>query len=434
MPDFPYDVYISYSPADAEWVREWLLPRLESAGIKTCVDFRDFRIGAPKLTELERGLLESRKTLLVLTPAFLESEWNDFASVMVQHLDPAARQLRILPLILKPTDLPLRINTLVPLDFTKLTGRLEQLPRLIRAIKPDAAPPAEQPPPGPDIPAPDIEYTPPAAARPLSAYEQEMRDLLDYLRRGKLLLFIGPDLPEALTAAPDRYTLARTLAQDKGLPFPGERIPGKNLSVLAQQIMAGGNRYEFTQFLKTKLTGLQPGPFYHVLAHFIRTTRPQTVLTTAYHRLLEASLEAAGEYSLQTVTNDDLIPFIEPGAPVLYKLFGDIQQADLIVTEQDLNAFLRGRMEGRQTLFDEAIRLLQRNSVLFLGVDPRDAAILALLDEVAQGRFQNPAFAVWSGLPETEAKSLETSRGLRILEVDAVELVRFLGEQVEQTT
>ena len=52
-PEFAYDVFISYSHRDKAWVRGELLPRLESAGLKVCVDYRDFRIGAPIIKEMD---------------------------------------------------------------------------------------------------------------------------------------------------------------------------------------------------------------------------------------------------------------------------------------------------------------------------------------------------------------------------------------------
>jgi hypothetical protein len=39
---FTYDVLISYSHDDEEWVVGTLLPRLEEAGLRACIDFRDF--------------------------------------------------------------------------------------------------------------------------------------------------------------------------------------------------------------------------------------------------------------------------------------------------------------------------------------------------------------------------------------------------------
>src|SRR5262245_56382636 len=70
MDDLPYvfDVFISYSHTNQAWVRDWLLPRLEETGLHVCIDFRSFDIGAPLLINMERAVARSRKTLLVLTP------------------------------------------------------------------------------------------------------------------------------------------------------------------------------------------------------------------------------------------------------------------------------------------------------------------------------------------------------------------------------
>ena len=40
MADFKYDVFISYSHKDEEWVRNVLLPTLEKQGLKVCIDYR----------------------------------------------------------------------------------------------------------------------------------------------------------------------------------------------------------------------------------------------------------------------------------------------------------------------------------------------------------------------------------------------------------
>ncbi|MFL5802448.1 MAG: toll/interleukin-1 receptor domain-containing protein, partial [Roseiflexaceae bacterium] len=64
--DEAYDVFVSYSPADQAWVRGELLPRLEGAGLRALVDYRDFAIGAPTQANIEQAVERSRKTLLVL--------------------------------------------------------------------------------------------------------------------------------------------------------------------------------------------------------------------------------------------------------------------------------------------------------------------------------------------------------------------------------
>lgn len=118
MTDQTYDVFISYSSKDKEWVRGELLQRIEKAGLRAFIDFRDFTRGAPSLKEMERGVIQCRKTLLILTPDYINSEWCDIESIMAQTLSPANRDLRMIPLLKTPCDKPLRIAALTHVDFT----------------------------------------------------------------------------------------------------------------------------------------------------------------------------------------------------------------------------------------------------------------------------------------------------------------------------
>jgi len=118
MDSMAYDVFISYSSQDRKWVRDELLKQLEARGLKACVDLRDFQRGAPTVKEIERALQTSRKTLLILTPAYLESGWTEFETLILQTLDPANRDLRLIPLLKEKCDLPPRIKYLTYVDFT----------------------------------------------------------------------------------------------------------------------------------------------------------------------------------------------------------------------------------------------------------------------------------------------------------------------------
>lgn len=118
MSSFAYDVFISYSSKDATWVRAELLPQLEGHDLRVCIDFRDFRIGAPSVREMERAVTTSRRTLLVLTQDYLDSAWAEFELLMLQTLDPANREFRLIPLRRVAVPLPLSIKYLNYIDFT----------------------------------------------------------------------------------------------------------------------------------------------------------------------------------------------------------------------------------------------------------------------------------------------------------------------------
>ena len=132
--EYKYDVFISYSHADRDWVWNELLPRLEQAELKIIIDERDFEIGVPSIINMERAVDNSRHTLVVLTPAWLKSEWTEFESLLVGTADPAGRRRKLIPLMLKPCELPPRIAMLTYADFTDPSQRDAQMTRLLKSI------------------------------------------------------------------------------------------------------------------------------------------------------------------------------------------------------------------------------------------------------------------------------------------------------------
>lgn len=134
--DDPIDVFVSHSEADLAWVRDQLVPRLEQAGLTVAVDYQDFEIGTPRMENIEHAVQSSRHTLLVLTPDWIEGEWTALDSLFAGTFDPAARQRKLIPLLLKPCELPPRIKILTYADFTAPEERALQWERLIDALRP----------------------------------------------------------------------------------------------------------------------------------------------------------------------------------------------------------------------------------------------------------------------------------------------------------
>ncbi|MEP7135060.1 MAG: toll/interleukin-1 receptor domain-containing protein [Chloroflexota bacterium] len=133
--EFKYDVFVSYSSTNKEWVRKTFVPILEKAGLKVCDYYRDFDVGAPIVMEMERAVLESRKTIPILSPAYLKSGWTEFESLMFQTLDAANRNRRVLPVILEKCDLPLRIKYMNCINFADPDDVDIEWERLSRALE-----------------------------------------------------------------------------------------------------------------------------------------------------------------------------------------------------------------------------------------------------------------------------------------------------------
>lgn len=142
--EFEYDVFISYSSHDKEWVRDELLKIIEEAGLRVFIDFRDFKGGAPSIKEMERGVSTCRKTLLVLTPDYIESEWCEIENIMLHRLDPANRNLRLIPLLKTPCQKPLRIGALTHVDFTDDANVELAWQQLLTALGAEVELPAEK--------------------------------------------------------------------------------------------------------------------------------------------------------------------------------------------------------------------------------------------------------------------------------------------------
>ncbi len=137
-----YDVFVSYSHLDREWVSDWLLPHLEAASLKGCIDVRDFEIGAPSLVNVERAVELSRKTLLILTPNWLQSEWTSFESLLLQTQDPTGLRRRLLPLLLKDCELPPRLAIFTCADFRSSQQWEAEFSRLVGQIGGSGAQPS----------------------------------------------------------------------------------------------------------------------------------------------------------------------------------------------------------------------------------------------------------------------------------------------------
>jgi hypothetical protein len=135
--NYLYDGFISYSHSDAdrEWVWRTLLPRLEQADLRVCIDDNDFEIGVPRLVNIERAVDRSRYTMVVLTPEWIKSEWAEFESLLIGTVDQVAHKERILLLVLRLCDIPAPMLGLYHVDLTQLNGYADRLNSILQRLQ-----------------------------------------------------------------------------------------------------------------------------------------------------------------------------------------------------------------------------------------------------------------------------------------------------------
>ncbi len=86
--NFKYDAFIAYSSHGEErtWVHTTLREKLEGEfGLRLCFYYRDFKLGVDLADAIVEAINSSSKTLLILSPTFLESGWCEFEVRMAKE-------------------------------------------------------------------------------------------------------------------------------------------------------------------------------------------------------------------------------------------------------------------------------------------------------------------------------------------------------------
>jgi hypothetical protein len=117
---FAYDVFISYrqQEPDKTWVRRTLVPKLEAYTLRTCIDYRDFRLGASLIGEMERAIEQSCYTLAILSSAYLQSNFTELENILAQHLGLENSQRRLLAVMREACTPRLGMRAHLWLDMT----------------------------------------------------------------------------------------------------------------------------------------------------------------------------------------------------------------------------------------------------------------------------------------------------------------------------
>jgi hypothetical protein len=132
-----YDVFVSYrhQHPDGPWVQEVLVERLREAGLRVLLDVDGFRLGMPLVLEMARGVEQSRSTLAVLSPAYLESNFTELESVLAEHLGLEASERRLVAVLREPCRPRLGIRARLWLEMTTDEEVARNLPRLVDDLR-----------------------------------------------------------------------------------------------------------------------------------------------------------------------------------------------------------------------------------------------------------------------------------------------------------
>ena len=125
--------FISYTSSDRQWA-EWIAMQLEEAGYTLFIQAWDFRPGSNVVAEMERAAKYAERTLLVLSPAYLLSDFTfaEWAAAFSQ--DPRGTHGRVLPVQIEPCDVSSLLGEVVSIDLVSL-DEMQARERLLEGVK-----------------------------------------------------------------------------------------------------------------------------------------------------------------------------------------------------------------------------------------------------------------------------------------------------------
>jgi len=137
---FRYDAYVSFvdREPDAGWVWKSLVPHLEGSGLRVAVSEDVEEPGVARVVNIERGIRQAKRTVVVLSEAYLTDYMADFENVLAQTMGIQEGTYRLLPVKIEPMDegqLPTRLSMLTTLNLVHPRRAEREFGRLVRALQ-----------------------------------------------------------------------------------------------------------------------------------------------------------------------------------------------------------------------------------------------------------------------------------------------------------
>ncbi|WP_324778806.1 toll/interleukin-1 receptor domain-containing protein [Thiobacillus sedimenti] len=137
------DFFVSYTSADKAWA-EWIGFVLEEEGFTVVIQAWDFRPGSNFVLEMQRAATEADRTIMVLSPDYLKSQFAspEWAASFAQ--DPQGLKRKLVPVMVRQCQPPGLLSSVVHIS---LVGDDESTARglLLNGLDAKRAKPAQRP-------------------------------------------------------------------------------------------------------------------------------------------------------------------------------------------------------------------------------------------------------------------------------------------------
>jgi len=127
-------VFISHSSRDKE-VASWLASELRDRGLEIWIDHERIEFGESIPKAIEEGLTQSACIVVMISPAFLESNWcrTEYESLLAQEIEQD--RILVVPVLIEDCDIPLLLSRKLCADLRQSSQRSNRLDILAKHIR-----------------------------------------------------------------------------------------------------------------------------------------------------------------------------------------------------------------------------------------------------------------------------------------------------------
>ncbi|BFG80359.1 hypothetical protein PTKU46_83930 [Paraburkholderia terrae] len=155
------DFFISYTHADKAWA-EWVGYVLEEEGFSVVIQAWDFRPGSNFVLAMQEAADKAERTLMVLSPDYLKSQFTSPEWASAFGRDPQGREMKLLPLMVRDCQPPGLLTTIVQIRIVGM-GEGSARKALLDGINQKRAKPSVRPPfPGAVVQVPHKDFPGPS--------------------------------------------------------------------------------------------------------------------------------------------------------------------------------------------------------------------------------------------------------------------------------
>jgi len=108
------------------------LPKLKSFNLQVCIDFEDFSPGRYIIENVAEAIYSSRKTVAVLSPDFINSDWC--RKELMMALKRVNNEYRVIPVMYRECQVPLFLSGVTYLDWCNADVRDTFWEQLLKTI------------------------------------------------------------------------------------------------------------------------------------------------------------------------------------------------------------------------------------------------------------------------------------------------------------